>query len=234
MTTLHVREGALREAVSAFPDVRTIRVHTDFPHGLRIEVIENLPVAALEANGRRVAVAEDGSVLRGRPLDGLPVVPAHQVPSGTRVIDRQALGAIAAAGAAPAAFRPLIVRIRSGGSDGLRVDLQGGMRLIFGSRTHLATKWTAALRVLSDPKAAGATYLDLRIPERPVAGGNFAEALPTVHTQPSQQQSQPAQDAAPGDGQPAASTDPSATDQATQDPAQQPTTTDESAGNGVG
>jgi hypothetical protein len=41
---------------------------------------------------------------------------------------------------------------------------------VFGSRARLAEKWAAAARVVSDPKAAGAAYVDVRIPERPVAG----------------------------------------------------------------
>jgi cell division protein FtsQ len=180
MTTLHVRTGDLRDAVARFPIVKSVRVHSSFPHGLRIEVVENVPVAALAAAGRPVAVAADGTLLRDRPVDGLPLVPAHAVPTGERVTDAQAAGAIALAGAAPAGARPLIVRVRSGGYDGLRVDLQGGFRIQFGPRTRLHAKWVAALRVMADARAEGATYLDVRIPERPVAGGTFAASLPSA------------------------------------------------------
>ncbi|MDX6672795.1 MAG: cell division protein FtsQ [Solirubrobacteraceae bacterium] len=180
MTTLHVRTGDLRDAVARFPIVRSVRVHPSFPHGLRIEVVENVPVAALVAAGRPVAVAADGTLLRDRPVDGLPLVPAHAVPTGGRVTDAQATGAIALAGAAPAGARPLLVRVRSGGQDGLRVDLQGGFRIEFGPRTRLHAKWAAALRVMADARAEGATYLDVRVPERPVAGGAFVAPLPSA------------------------------------------------------
>ena len=180
MTTLHVRAGDLRAAVARFPIVKSLRVHSSFPHGLRIEVVENVPVAALAGAGRPVAVAADGTLLRDRPVDGLPLVPARAVPTGQRVTDAQAAGAIALAGAAPAGARSLIVRVRSGGHDGLRVDLQGGFRIEFGSRTRLHAKWAAALRVMSDARAEGATYLDVRIPDRPVAGGAFAAPASTA------------------------------------------------------
>jgi cell division protein FtsQ len=180
MTTLHVRAGDLRDAVARFPIVKSLRVHSSFPHGLRIEVVENVPVAALAAAGRPVAVAADGTLLRDRPVDGLPLVPAHAVPTGERVTDAQAAGAIALAGAAPAAARPLIVRVRSGGHDGLRVDLQGGLRIEFGPRTRLHAKWAAAVRVMADARAEGATYLDVRIPDRPVAGGAFVSPMPSA------------------------------------------------------
>jgi cell division protein FtsQ len=180
MTTLHVRTGDLRDAVARFPIVKSVRVHSSFPHGLRIEVVENVPVAALAAAGRPVAVAADGTLLRDRPVDGLPLVPAQAVPTGERVTDAQASGAIALAGAAPAGARPLIVRVRGGGQDGLRVDLQGGFRIEFGPRTRLHAKWAAALRVMADARAEGAAYLDVRIPERPVAGGAFVAPLPSA------------------------------------------------------
>jgi cell division protein FtsQ len=180
MTTLHVRSGDLRDAVARFPIVKSVRVHPSFPHGLRIEVVENVPVAALEAPGRPVAVAADGTLLRDVPVSGLPLVPARAVPTGERVTDAQAAGAIALAGAAPAAARPLLARVRSGGHDGLRVDLQGGFRIEFGPRTRLHAKWAAALRVMADARAEGATYLDVRIPERPVAGGAFAAPTPSA------------------------------------------------------
>jgi cell division protein FtsQ len=60
------------------------------------------------------------------------------------------------------------------------VDLQGGFRIEFGPRTRLHAKWAAALRVMADARAEGATYLDVRIPERPVAGGAFVAPLPSA------------------------------------------------------
>ena len=180
MTMLHVRAGALHDAVARFPIVKALRVHTSFPHGIRIEVVENAPVAALMATGSPVAVTADGALLRDRPTAGLPLVPAHSVPAGPRVTDAQAAGAIALAAAAPAGVRGLIARVRSGGHSGLRADLQGGFQVQFGSRARLRAKWAAALRVMADARAEGATYLDVRFPERPVAGGAFVNPLPAA------------------------------------------------------
>jgi cell division protein FtsQ len=49
--------------------------------------------------------------------------------------------------------------------------MRAGPPLIFGSAAAARAKWAAAARVLADPSAAGATYLDLRIPGRVAAGG---------------------------------------------------------------
>jgi cell division protein FtsQ len=57
------------------------------------------------------------------------------------------------------------------GPRGLSAQLESGPPLIFGASTEAAAKWVAAARVLAEPSAAGATYLDLRVPGRVAAGG---------------------------------------------------------------
>jgi cell division protein FtsQ len=170
MTTLHVREGALRAAVRPYPSVAGIAVQADFPHKLSIEVLERMPVAALDAGGRRVPASGDGLLLRGMRAADLPVLHVRSAPPGTRVTDRRVLGALGVAGVAPGALRSRIIRMRSG-ARGLTLDLRDGPDLLFGSRRDAGRKWAAAVRVLADPSAAGATYLDLRVPERVAAGG---------------------------------------------------------------
>ena len=58
MTTLHVREDALRAAVAQYPSVEGLDADANFPHKLTIEVRERAPVAAIESGGgtrRRLA-----------------------------------------------------------------------------------------------------------------------------------------------------------------------------------
>jgi cell division protein FtsQ len=64
---------------------------------------------------------------------------------------------------------------------GLHVELRPGPRLDFGGAGRPRAKWVAAARVLSDPRAAGASYLDLRVPERPLAG-TFPDDVPAEAT----------------------------------------------------
>ena len=63
--------------------------------------------------------------------------------------------------------------------DGLVATLSDGPELIFGDSSRARSKWIAAARVLADPEAEGATYIDLRQPDRPAAGG-----LPTSTVTP--------------------------------------------------
>ena len=170
MTTLHVREDALRAAVSQFPSVAGLKVDAGFPHKLSIVVRERAPVVVLASRGGRVAASGDGLMLRGVRTAGLPTLGVRSAPAGERVTDRRTLRAIAVAQGAPGELRSRMERMWSG-PRGLTVDMRDGPQLVFGSGADAVRKWAAAVRVLADPTSAGATYLDLRVPERVAAGG---------------------------------------------------------------
>jgi len=170
MTTLHVREEILHDVVARFPSVAGLEIDTDFPHGMAIDVIEHRPVAALEVDGRRTPVSGGGIVLTGvRADEDLPSIKRDHMPS-QRVDDDRTRAALAIAASAP---RPLLTRGERlwWGPEGLTMDLRDGPPLIFGTRDDAASKWAAAARVLAEPSAAGAVYLDLRVPGRVAAGG---------------------------------------------------------------
>jgi cell division protein FtsQ len=171
MTTLHVRTGKLRAAVAPFNTVAGIAVDADFPHRLVIHVAERRPVAALDVGLRRVAVTGSGLVLRDLPASvDLPDVTAPPGGATEAARDARTLAALRVAGAAPAPLLSRADRV-SWGPRGLVVDMRDGPQLVFGSAAASAVKWLAAARVLAEPSAAGATYLDLRIPGRVAAGG---------------------------------------------------------------
>jgi cell division protein FtsQ len=190
MTTLHVRRGELVTAAAPYPIVKSITVQTDFPHGLRIAVHEHDPVAAVVVDGRQTPVAADGTILRGTRARSVPLIPLTSPPAGDRVTAARGLRAIAVLAAAPAPLRNRVTRLTSG-PKGLTATLRQGPPLYFGTPARIEAKWAAAARVLADPTSAGATYLDLRVPERPAAGGleqiaqQEAPATPPPVTQPS-------------------------------------------------
>jgi cell division protein FtsQ len=170
MTTLHVRASQLNTAVEPFPAVQAVEAHADFPHRLRIVVHEHAAVGAIAAGSQRLAVAADGTLLRGTPTNGLPVIAMPVSPGGDRLNDRRALRAAALLATAPSPLRARIRRVYVG-ARGLTAPLQNGPVLYFGGADRLRAKWTAATVVLGDRSSAGATYVDLRLPERPAAGG---------------------------------------------------------------
>jgi cell division protein FtsQ len=177
MTTLHVREDALRAAVSPYPAVKDVAVKTNFPHSLTIRVIEELPVALVAIAGDRVPVAADGTLLRDLAAPaGLPTIPLALPPGGTRITDGPASLALQVIAAAPGALRAKIARVFRTRAHGLEVLLSAGPAIWFGDGTRLAAKWAAAVTVLADQSSAGARYIDVWVPERPSAGGLSAGA----------------------------------------------------------
>ncbi|MEA2125914.1 MAG: cell division protein FtsQ [Solirubrobacteraceae bacterium] len=171
MTTLHLDRTALEDAVAAYPSVAGLRVQTDFPHGVSIEVTEREPIAEVDLAGDVVPVGAGGRLMRGvEPTRRLPVLHATRLAPGGRLTDPQALAAVNVLAAAPEVLRRKVSRIWSG-PKGLSIDLRAGPQLFFGSADRPVAKWMATARVLAEPSAAGAVYLDVRVPERVAAGG---------------------------------------------------------------
>jgi cell division protein FtsQ len=170
MSTLNVDADALREAVERFSSVADLRVEADFPHDLKIEVVEHRPVANVESGGSRVPATGGGLVLDGVKTEELPVVASKEPLADGRVQDRKALAALRVAAAAPPELRARSERV-FWDDDGIALELRNGPDLIFGDASAAHDKWRAAARVLAEESSAGATYLDLRVPKVVAAGG---------------------------------------------------------------
>jgi cell division protein FtsQ len=180
MTTLHVREADLRAAVADYPIVRSITAEGDFPHLLRVQVQLNLPVGALKTASGRIPVAADGTVLRDVPVtSGLPELSTAAAAPPAHVGEGRQRWLVTTVAVAPSGLRARIKRVLVRGDDGLVAIMRRGPDLIFGDASRMRAKWMAAARVLADASAKGATYVDLRLPERPAAGG-----LPTTGVVP--------------------------------------------------
>ncbi len=175
MTTLDVRMDQLRTAVAPFPVVKDLRVTTQFPHGMRIMVIEQVPVGAVAVGGRAIAVAGDGTLLHDVPASpSLPAIPLRVPPGGTRLSEPDALHAVALLAAAPYAMIARISRVSMDASHGLVAQLRNGPSIYFGDAARLADKWIAATAVLTDAGSSGAAYIDVTDPARPAAGAGGA------------------------------------------------------------
>jgi cell division protein FtsQ len=188
MTTLDFNTGALRAAVAAFPVVLTLRARTSFPHGLVIFVQERPPVAAIQAGGWRSAIAADGVVLGPALLSSsLPEIDyAHGLAVGRTVSGTGVRAMLAVMGAAPRAIASKVAKLYSG-PQGLTLSMRNGLTVYFGDAARAPAKWTALERVLADTSSHGASYVDVRLPERPAAGfatgAGAAEATSAASTE---------------------------------------------------
>jgi cell division protein FtsQ len=170
MSTLRVDERALEDAVEPFASVAGLRIRPDFPHELRIEVIEHEPVATVKTGASSVPATGGGLLLDGVRAGDLPLVTTKAPLDGRHVSDERTLAALRVAAAAPPQLRARSLRLIYGPA-GMTLELRAGPDLIFGTDADARAKWLAAARVLAEPSSAGATYLDLRVPKLVAAGG---------------------------------------------------------------
>lgn len=189
MTTLNVRTRDLEQALAAHPALRRVEADARLLHTLEVHVVEHRPVAVLRS-GRRdgPAVAAGGTLLRGlEPARPLAVVQVGRLPSseGRRLRDRRARRLVRALAAAPG---PLTHRFSGAAEEpgrGVVLRMRRGPDVLLGDLHDLDVKWVAAARVLADPASRGAAYVDVRLPERPVAGGLVEGAgEPAAGTEP--------------------------------------------------
>jgi cell division protein FtsQ len=172
MTTLHLKDDELRDAVAQFPTVATVAADTGFPHALRVTVTERLPVAFIKVGPRRTAVSADGYLLLGASFDPKPLPRLEGVVAQRGRLSGDAAAQAAILGATP---QPLRERVTSStwdeGQGGVVVSLDNGPDLRFGDGSRARDKWTAAVAVLSSPEHGSPAYLDVSVPDRPVSGG---------------------------------------------------------------
>jgi cell division protein FtsQ len=187
MTTLDVKLKELNSAVAPYPLVKSLRVSTQFPHGLRIRVIEQIPVAAVSIGGRSEAVASDGTLLHDAgPLAQLPMIQIDSAPGGTRITGGTGSQLVALLSAAPHRFLSHLSQASHDAAHGLVAQVRGGPVIYFGGSDRLVAKWRAAIAVLSASSSAGAGYVDVTDPVRPAAGalGTGGSATPGASAVP--------------------------------------------------
>lgn len=177
MTTLDVNADQLNTAVAPYPVVKSLQVDTQFPHGLRIRVIEEIPIGTVQVAGRSVAVAGDGTLLHDASPGGqLPVIPLRVTPGGPRIRNGADLQLVDLLAAAPYQLLTHVSGVATIAPHGLVAQLRSGPAIYFGDATQLRAKWLAASAVLADNGSVGALYIDVTDPQRPAAGGGSGSA----------------------------------------------------------
>ena len=181
----------LETAVEAVPTVASVSFDRAFPHTLTATIVPERPVAVLRQGKESWLAAASGRVIA--PLDkgaraGLPriwLTRKTDVRLGEPVVGdvRQAVRAVA-----PLVRRPLPLRVaavRSTEAE-LTLVLRAGFELRLGDDSDRALKLELARRILPALIASGG-YLDVSVPERPVASttlDSHVEVETTTSTAP--------------------------------------------------
>jgi cell division septal protein FtsQ len=177
MTTLDIDTGKLEHAVSSYSIVRAISASGKFPSTIQVKVHEYAPVATLTApDGHAVPVASDGTLLPRLGKAKLPTVAVSSTPVHNGFESTRVRTLVRVLAAAPAPLRLQLNRAYlAPQGQGILVAMRNGPTLELGTSARLAAKWASATRVLAAPSSAGASQIDVRLPERPSARG-FASA----------------------------------------------------------
>ena len=171
MTTVHIRQGDLDEALAPFPRVAGVEVETDFPNGATARLDLREDGAVLGEEEEAVLVATDGTVLGPAPdgVETLPLIPGEAPPSDRTSLGGPRLSQAIVLGSVPTEIRPFVVKSRMG-DKGIEVELSNGLVLVFGDDSKAGAKWKAATTVIADPELVSARYIDLTVPWRPAVG----------------------------------------------------------------
>jgi len=173
--------AALVERLEALPWVRTAAYDRAFPHALVVTVERELPVAVIRRGSESWLVSTRGRVLGPVARRAHPRLPRVWVGKdvaaapGTLLAAPDALRGIRAAAVLDREALPARVHtVRTSGGE-LTFLLGSGIELRLGDERDLELKLAVAAQILPTlppPATGGPQYLDVAVPERPVAGRN--------------------------------------------------------------
>jgi cell division protein FtsQ len=156
------------------PMVATASFDRDFPHTLEITVVPEVPVAVVRQGSSSWLAAAGGRVVAEVDRGARPALPRIWLARTVDVRVGESLHGLqlrAVAAVAPLVKRPLPAAVTSVavGPDQLNLSLRSGIELRLGDATDLPVKLQVARSVLPELDDLQG-YLDVSVPERPVAG----------------------------------------------------------------
>ena len=183
-----LRATDLDRKIVGLPDVIGVTHDRAFPHTLRVYVVPERALLVLRRGDESWLVSARARVVRPLERGALPMLPRIWVPRNVEV----AAGDTLADGAARRAVRVLVLardglpaRVHSVRLDGAETTLvlRSGVEVRLGREHDLQLKLAVAAEVLPQ-LPAGSAYLDVAVPDRPVAGS--ADVQPQVEVDPTQ------------------------------------------------
>ncbi len=181
-----LRATDLDRKIVGLPHVIGVTHDRAFPHTLRVYVVPERALLVLRRGEESWLVSARARVVRPLERGALPMLPRIWVPRAVEV----AAGDTLADGAARRAVRVLVLaraglpaRVRSVRLDGAETTLilRSGIEVRLGREHDLQLKLAVAGEVLRRVPD-GTAYLDVAVPDRPVAGS--AETQPQVEVDP--------------------------------------------------
>ena len=176
-----VDANVVEQRLDGLPTVRSSVIDRSFPHTLRVRVVPEIPVAVLRRGADSFLVSARGRVIAPVALGTHRPLPRIWLPVRTELD----IGSLLGGEAGGLAARSLAAFVGSGFTnritfvralDGqITLGLLGGLEIRLGAPVDLRVKIAIAHGIvprLALPSEGGPDYLDIGVPERPVAGRN--------------------------------------------------------------
>jgi cell division protein FtsQ len=167
----------IERRLGSLPEVAGFSYDRDFPHTLRVTVRAEHPVAVARRGPKAWLVAASSRVITAVPAHARPGLPriwlAHsgEPEVGTAITDRFGLRAVRTLSLARLAHFHGRVRMVRAREHDLTFMLASGLELRLGNLRAIRLKLAIATRILPSILARGGyAYVDVSVPERPVAG----------------------------------------------------------------
>lgn len=175
-TLLRFPKARIEQSISADPWVAEVHVTRDFPHTLRIRIVERVAFARVDTGQSIWLVDANGMVLgedSGETSAAAPVIrdiPGLDCKPGRRSVSEVLHNALQVlAGISPELYSQ--VRAVSAPSiDETSLITTSNVELMFGEATDLAKKDAVARRIMQEQGTA-VVFIDVRNPDRPVSRG---------------------------------------------------------------
>ncbi len=172
--------GATARRVEALPFIAGAVVHRHWPDGVQIAVTERVPVvqmagpgaswSTLDGHGRTLQVGPG-------PLPGLTVLVVRTArgvvapaPLGGSV-PPEAGPALAVSRTLPPAFASQVRSVSVAPDSTIRLALDSGITVLFGTGTDLPTKYEDVAAILAHASLHPTSTIDVTVPQSPTVGG---------------------------------------------------------------
>ena len=164
--------SAANRRLAGLPQIARVSYDRDFPHTLKVAVTVEQPVAVLRKAAEAWLVSASGRVLQTLRPGTYPPLPRIWLAAETDV----AVGApvetgdsVTVATALRGAHFPAhVLSVEDDGGGQIVMQLAGGEQVRLGDLSNLAVKLAVAAAIV--PQSSGASYIDVSVPTRAVAG----------------------------------------------------------------
>ncbi|MFN8222405.1 MAG: FtsQ-type POTRA domain-containing protein [Gaiellales bacterium] len=164
----------VRGELEAIPWVASVELDRAFPHTLRVAVTPERPVAVARQGGRSFLVSAAGRVIASVDHGARPELARIWVRRDVKLVPGEVvtgdpLAAVTAVAPLAGSGFPARVTSVTVGEGAITLRVRSGIELRLGEPSDLRLKLAVAAEVLPLVRI-GTTYVDVSVPERPVAG----------------------------------------------------------------